>query len=228
MFDLEKAIAEWRRQFTAEEVGGVGSLDELESHLRDDFVRFLALGMPEAAAFEKAVGELGLPGELASEFARARPMWGGGYNIAVKALAVWFIVNGGGNLLQGLRLVFAGGNVLHQWVILYIFLLGSVLLALGIGLQRRIRLWRFVAIAWCAWFCAAILASVLIPALRSHSMFIYAPPAQYALVGYGVLGMVVPYNVFYAMGFVHLVMWIFGGCLLLAPRSRRYFFAARG
>jgi hypothetical protein len=71
MFDLEQAIAEWRRRMAA---GGLESselLDELESHLRDDIERQVRLGADGRHAYEAAVERLGRPGALQLEFAKA-------------------------------------------------------------------------------------------------------------------------------------------------------------
>jgi hypothetical protein len=68
MFDLEKAIAEWRRQMLAAGLKTPTPLDELESHLREDMRVLLSAGKPEAEAFQLAVSRLGKPGPLRTEF----------------------------------------------------------------------------------------------------------------------------------------------------------------
>jgi hypothetical protein len=68
MFDLDRSIAEWRQQMIA---GGINSppvLDELESHLRDDFAEQLRAGSAEPPAFEIAVQRLGQAAVLEGEF----------------------------------------------------------------------------------------------------------------------------------------------------------------
>lgn len=68
MFDLERAIAGWRRRMIAAGIKAPVPLDELESHLRDDFRAFLAAGQPEAVAFERAVSHLGDFHSIRAEF----------------------------------------------------------------------------------------------------------------------------------------------------------------
>src|SRR5262245_8529843 len=72
MFNLEKAIEEWRRRVSA---GGIKSgevLDELESHLRDDIEQRTRQGLSVQAAFEAAVDALGQTASLEREFAKLR------------------------------------------------------------------------------------------------------------------------------------------------------------
>ncbi len=68
MFDLEKAITEWRRQMAK---GGVSSpevLGELENHLREDMQRRIDSGSAVPQAFELAVAEVGRADLLGAEF----------------------------------------------------------------------------------------------------------------------------------------------------------------
>lgn len=71
MFDLEKAIAEWRRKMAA---GGVNSpeiLDELESHLREDLAERINAGSNVREGFDRAVRQIGSASALKWEFIRA-------------------------------------------------------------------------------------------------------------------------------------------------------------
>jgi len=68
MFDIEKAIAEWRREMLAGGIKSFETLDELESHLRDDVERQMLVGMDASRAFEIAVGRIGQPRALNKEF----------------------------------------------------------------------------------------------------------------------------------------------------------------
>lgn len=73
MFDLDKAIAEWRRQMLASGIKSADILDELESHLRDDFEEQLRSGLNEEQAFQTAKLRIGQAGALQTEFAKLRP-----------------------------------------------------------------------------------------------------------------------------------------------------------
>jgi hypothetical protein len=78
MFNLEAKIAEWQRQMLAAGIKSPMPLDELESHLREDFRAFLAAGKSEDQAFELAVSRLGSPGPLRTEFNKLQknaPCW---------------------------------------------------------------------------------------------------------------------------------------------------------
>ncbi len=68
MFDLENAIAAWRRDLASREIPADDTLDELEAHLRDDLDAQLAAGISPEAAFSDALRRLGDPASLKSEF----------------------------------------------------------------------------------------------------------------------------------------------------------------
>jgi hypothetical protein len=68
MFEIEDAIADWRRKMATGGVNAPAVLDELEGHLRGDMRALLAAGTPEAQAFQMAVARLGNPGPLRTEF----------------------------------------------------------------------------------------------------------------------------------------------------------------
>jgi hypothetical protein len=77
MFDLERAISEWRRQMQAAGIKTPKTLDELESHLREDIRSFSLAGKPDDQAFRLAVARLGGPGPLRTEFNKLKknPAW---------------------------------------------------------------------------------------------------------------------------------------------------------
>jgi hypothetical protein len=68
MFNLERAISEWRQQLAA---GGTKSskvLEELESHLREDIRTLASQGRTEAQSFRLAVSRLGDTDSVNTEF----------------------------------------------------------------------------------------------------------------------------------------------------------------
>jgi hypothetical protein len=77
MFDLERAISEWRRQMLAAGIKKPMTLDELESHLREDIHAFVSAGKSADEAFRLAVSRLGGPGPLLTEFNKLKknPGW---------------------------------------------------------------------------------------------------------------------------------------------------------
>jgi hypothetical protein len=68
MFDLEKAIAEWRRQMLAAGIKTPVPLEELESHLREELERQMQSGLGIEQAFETATRKIGQARALKSEF----------------------------------------------------------------------------------------------------------------------------------------------------------------
>jgi len=71
MFNLDQAIAEWRRQMTAGGIETPAILDELESHLREDVERELRSGPDVERAFTAAVRKIGPASALKKEFEKS-------------------------------------------------------------------------------------------------------------------------------------------------------------
>lgn len=72
MFDLERAIAEWRTQMLA---GGIKSpvpMEELEIHLREEIVRQMKPGLSGKKAFEISIQQMGQPETLKCEFKKMK------------------------------------------------------------------------------------------------------------------------------------------------------------
>src|SRR6266568_4393066 len=72
MFNLNQAIAQWRRQMLQAGIKPRAVLDELETHLRDDVERQTKLGTNAQQAFDIAVQSFGKADVLKSEFKKAR------------------------------------------------------------------------------------------------------------------------------------------------------------
>jgi hypothetical protein len=70
MFNLEQSISEWRRQMLSAGVKNPDIVDELESHLREDWARRVQSGESEEQAFEGAVQGIGQASLLKHEFAK--------------------------------------------------------------------------------------------------------------------------------------------------------------
>ena len=71
MFDLEKAIAEWREQMLAAGIKSPVPFEELESHLRDDVEQQIRSGSSSEKAFAIAVNRIGEAHALKTEFDHA-------------------------------------------------------------------------------------------------------------------------------------------------------------
>src|SRR5688500_17804169 len=70
MFNLEQSISEWRRQMLSAGVKNPDIVDELESHLREDWERRVQSGESVEQAFEGAVQGVGQASLLKHEFAK--------------------------------------------------------------------------------------------------------------------------------------------------------------
>src|SRR6185369_5827238 len=70
MFNLEQSISEWRGQMRSAGVRNPDIVDELESHLREDWARRVQSGESEEQAFEGALRGIGQPSLLKHEFAK--------------------------------------------------------------------------------------------------------------------------------------------------------------
>jgi len=68
MFNLEQSISEWRGQMLSAGVKNPDIVDELESHLREDWERRVQSGESEERAFEGAVQGVGQASLLKHEF----------------------------------------------------------------------------------------------------------------------------------------------------------------
>jgi hypothetical protein len=76
MFDLERAIAQWRRQMLAAGIKTPVPLDELESHLREDVEGQMHSGSSIEQAFETAARRIGQANLLKAEFVKAKVFFG--------------------------------------------------------------------------------------------------------------------------------------------------------
>ena len=72
MLNLEQSILEWREQMLSAGFENPDILNELESHLREDWARRVQSGESEEQAFESAVQAVGKPSVLKHEFAKVR------------------------------------------------------------------------------------------------------------------------------------------------------------
>jgi hypothetical protein len=68
MFDLEKAISDWRQQMLTAGIKSPVPLEELENHLREDVEQLMKSGTNAPLVFETAVQEIGKANMLKTEF----------------------------------------------------------------------------------------------------------------------------------------------------------------
>jgi hypothetical protein len=111
MFDLDQAMAEWRRQMTA---GGITSshvLEELESHLRDDVEQQMRSGSTERQAFETAVRQIGTASVLEGEFDKV----GGTREAPARVKEALLTLAGIPNLYLANPMTTSGSNLEPRW-----------------------------------------------------------------------------------------------------------------
>jgi hypothetical protein len=139
MFDLEKAIADWRRQMLA---GGIQSpvpLEELEIHLREEIAQQMKVGADAECALANAVKKMGQAGLLKSEFQktsaptleRITALVAGIPTVLVGLFLVRVVVGQSWKLNDDA--VFSGGFVLAFGLALTLILLGIILTCFGGG-----------------------------------------------------------------------------------------------
>ena len=115
MFDLEKAICDWRQQWAAAGIKSSKILRELENHLREDIQIKMREGFDVQDAFENSVLRLGQPSVIKAEFAKtgnargaldririafcmlliAAIVWLGGFTFATMGMSVgeWLVAS---------------------------------------------------------------------------------------------------------------------------------------
>jgi hypothetical protein len=71
MFDLERSIADWRKQMLTAGIKTPVPLEELEIHLRDEIGRLVKSGLDEQKAFDAAVQKMGPVQAIRNEFEKA-------------------------------------------------------------------------------------------------------------------------------------------------------------
>ena len=134
MFDLEKSIADWRRQMLAAGIKTPVPLEELESHLREEIERQAKSGLDEQKAFEISVQRVGQPKVLNSEFKKSE-------RTLMKRTAK--IGTGVIGVLIGMALLVPGSVQLRDELVMAngkfgLWLLGGFLICWSLGLFQQI------------------------------------------------------------------------------------------
>ena len=70
MFNLEQSITEWRQQMQSAGIKSPATLEELESHLREEIELQMRAGLSAQSAFDTSVAQIGRPALLKDEFAK--------------------------------------------------------------------------------------------------------------------------------------------------------------
>lgn len=148
MFDLEKAISDWRRRMLAAGIETPVPLDELESHLREEIERQLKLGLNEQIAFEISVRRVGQPEMLKGEFKKIGGKSG-------KTTGIFAVLIGAVIILRILTehpdAAHLRKNEQAEWLVAgaAIVLFGlSTAFFIKLGDVRELRLWKLVGITY--------------------------------------------------------------------------------
>jgi putative ABC transport system permease protein len=74
MFDLEKAVKEWKRALQKHESLEQGLVADLELQLRDTYEALKGEGLEDEEAFRKAAAQVGNPEAIAAEYQKNRSL----------------------------------------------------------------------------------------------------------------------------------------------------------
>jgi hypothetical protein len=118
MFDLEKSIADWRKQMLAAGIKTPVPLEELEIHLRENIEQQIESGINERLAFEVAIQQIGKANMLKDEFAKVeaakqarREKFGAIMLVATTNLILWGMVGMALFKIAGSLLVLLGQSI---------------------------------------------------------------------------------------------------------------------
>lgn len=107
MFNLEQSIAEWRRRMRAAGIETPVPLEELESHLREDFEDQVCAGAIPERAFEIAASQLGAPEAIQQEFGKVE-------TVSARVRKLNYALSAAVAVLFCVSLVIAMSNILHD------------------------------------------------------------------------------------------------------------------
>ncbi len=153
MFDLEREMAEWRREMLAAGVKTPVPLEELEIHLREEVERRMRSGTDAQQAFELAVARVGAAGSIQQEFKKMETKRRKNMTrimviiaalfgmvmvlgMVLPALAQWSrdgFLRAPAFLAMGIGLVLAGGMATFYGIRTHRERRGRMLIALGLG-----------------------------------------------------------------------------------------------
>ncbi|MDB6020721.1 MAG: Clp domain protein [Pedosphaera sp.] len=227
MFELEKAIAEWRLNLLQAGIENREVLDELETHLRDR-LELLKPHLPDAATFQAAVSQIGELEPLKREFAKLNRSGWRDNPITLRILAAWFILFGLDAVWHFTHIVLHFTQTLstprfRHSAVLGIVLCGlSALLSLqifvGMGLLRRSNFWRGCVFAY---GIPAILAGL------GEMLFCAWMPAAKMAGDYSVfMGVLIPMRFVWVWALLKICMMMWGFVFLTRPTTRNLFRSA--
>lgn len=152
MFDIESAIRKWRTELQKQRVGGPEILDELESHLREEYAKLRECCVIEAECFRLAVDKMGSAKGIKREFTKLRLEHLN--SLSLKILGFWFVLMG----LRSLSLlpIFSVDGISgNSGRVVLCLVLCAWHVLVGIGLLKQSNFWRWCAMVWGALFLVA-------------------------------------------------------------------------
>jgi len=227
MFNLEQAIAQWRKQMLATGIKAPVPLDELESHLRDHIAR-LKTGVSEEDAFHTAKQELGDAKVLKREFSKGKVLRFlrefRNNPVTLNILAGWFVLNGL-NVMSQLAWLWQTDLLPRttdynslRYYISFVLAIFSLQFVIGIGLFRQGTFWRYCALG----FCSISIAFAGWEMAGGHPTFgTWTSPFLYIMV-FG-LGVHVPVNFPLLVNLLNLGMLLWGIYILTKSSVRNLF-----
>ena len=138
MFDLERSIADWRRQMLAAGIKTPVPLEELENHLREEIERQMRSGVDAQPAFEIAVQQMGRAHALKREFKKSERTLV--TKILIILLGIFGVLVGTAMILPALAKYNEQGAMVHDAAVGFMFGIPIVLVGIGTafyGFKRR-------------------------------------------------------------------------------------------
>lgn len=130
MFDLEQAIAEWRKQMLAAGIKSPAPLEELETHLREEIEQQTKSGLNPPQAFEVAVRKIGHARTLRKEFNKVERTFM--TKIAIVGLGIFAVLFGPAMILPALAKHRDSG--IWNYDIAWPIIVGAIITLTGIGI----------------------------------------------------------------------------------------------
>jgi len=208
MFDLDRAIAQWRQQMRTAGIKSSRALEELDAHLREEVQREMQSGVDAPAAFAIAVERMGEARALKAEFAKVGEVMSARQrkiNLGVCAFAsilfglagISFLFGLGRDTLDFRARISAGAVfvssavILISWKLLHRYLpvLGGkrkrtavclAILSVGLGVMMLLQL--ILESASDAIWITALFGSLLLPLVMATSLVFGLEEAAYRKV----------------------------------------------
>ena len=129
MFDLEPAIAQWRKQMLGAGIKTPVPLEELENHLREEIERLIKSGLSDQCAFDISISQIGRPEHLKREFKKTEK-WFMNKKLMI-LVGVLAVLVGTAMILPALHLYVEQGSMVHNAAVGFLFGIPVTLLGMG-------------------------------------------------------------------------------------------------